>query len=108
MTRASVTFPLRLFVRFSTKNVILSLLVLIGQRPWGFCDSLDRTLGILFTTVGVVTRDELGDPEKVALLRQTRVTPACARSEFWAGLYPLAAVRCTVAERLAGPAGVVF
>ncbi len=34
--------------------------------------------------------------------------PACARSEFRVGLYPLAAVRRIVAARLAGPAVVVF
>ena len=33
---------------------------------------------------------------------------ACARSDFRAGLYPLAAVRRIVAERLAGPAVVLF
>ena len=34
-----------------------------------------------------------------------RPSPACARSDFRAGLYPLAAVRCIVA---AGPAIVLF
>ena len=37
-----------------------------------------------------------------------RRSPACARSEFRTGLYPLAAVRCIVAERLAGPAVFLF
>ena len=32
------------------------------------------------------------------------VSPACARSDFRAGLYPLAAVLRVVADRLAGPA----
>ena len=35
-------------------------------------------------------------------------SPACARSDFRAGLYPLAAVRRIVAARLAGPAVVLF
>src|SRR6266566_3433134 len=33
-----------------------------------------------------------------------RSTPACARSDFPAGLYPLAALRLIVAARRAGPA----
>src|SRR5207245_4427909 len=47
-----------------------------------------------------------GSPRRArACASARRVSPACARSHFPAGLYPLAAVGCIVA---AGPAVVLF